>query len=493
MMDAILKHYNLNSEDLIKLNDSSYDYDYSDNEEFISLCNYLKNIKGNVLVVGDYDADGITSTAILVRLLKKLNVITKYYIPDRYKEGYGLNVEILKKAINHFELVICVDNGVKAKDAISYARNNNIKIAIIDHHQYEEKPDVDFFIHSNTLEDKYRNLSAAGLSLILSNYFFKDEYNLALASIGMISDMMSVLNYNRKIIKKGHEIIKKNKYPSIYKLLEKDFDYDSISFEIGPKINAISRMGIGNVNKLVEYFLYDDDNEFLIYSDIIKEINKQRKHITSELIEKLNKRIKSKNFIEVIYNADIKEGLCGLIANKLSENYKKPVIVLSDNEDTIKGSGRSYGDFDIYEYFKSLDIFKSIGGHKKALGLSMDKIKLNDLINYIENNKVLIKEDVENYIEINQEDITSDIVDIIESLKPFGTDFNEVKFKINNIKVENHFLIKKIYSKWKLSNGMEAIYFNRCFNYENIQSLIGTFKYSSFKNKKITFMVKDYI
>lgn len=492
ILTKILDYYNFSEEefyDLIK-DKEIIDTKAKCVEDFVYFLSINKNLK--ILIVGDYDADGITSTSILVRLLKELNFIVKFYIPSRCDEGYGLSKEILVKAKNNFDLVIAVDNGVKSYEAIEYAKHHDIKLAIIDHHEYEIEPEVDFFIHQNLLEEEFKYLSAAGLSYFIARKFRHDNYDLVLASIGLIADMMKVFKQTRAIIKHAHKYLLNNTPLQIKNLLTKTYHQDAIAFEIAPKINAVSRMGLGNVNELVNYFC-SQDNEFINeYALKINEINIYRKHLTDQYCDYISRNKVSDNFIELIYHPEFKEGLCGLLANKISKQYKKPVLVVTKTEDLFKGSGRSYGDFDIYTYFNHQGFMEKFGGHKKAIGFSLKKNSLKELQDYIKNNIVDINVQKEETLVIDKEDLDEDLLELVDKLYPYGEGLKPIFFEIREPEIRSFFLIKNKYPKWITDFNFEAICFENLSVVKNPRSLIGTLSWQSKSKKVINMIVKSY-
>lgn len=460
-------------------------------KHFINHINSKINQDYKILIVGDYDADGITSAAILVRLFRSLNFDVKYYIPSRYDDGYGLNLEILNKAKNNFDLIIAIDNGVKSFEAIDYCKANNITLAIIDHHQYEVKPEVDFFIHQNLLEADFENFSAAGLAFIIAREFRKDPYDVILASIGLIGDMMKVFKQTRAIIKKANDYLFDHIPLQLKYLLNNTYHFDAIAFEIVPKINAISRIGITNVNEVVNYFCSDDAVYLKEYALKINEINEYRKILTDKYCDFIDFDKLSNNFIEVIYEPNFKEGLCGLLANKLSKKYQKPFLVLAKNKNVIKGSGRSYGDFNIYDYFNNQIFMDKYGGHKQAIGFSLKDDGLKALKKHIKNNYVEIKKNEEKTLLLDNEELNEELMDLIEKLQPYGEGLNHILFEIRKPTIKKFLMIKNKYPKWIIDDYFEAICFEEALINKKPEVLIGNLN-SQRNRKMIKMIVKKY-
>lgn len=447
---------------------------------------YKNNEK--VLLVSDYDCDGVLSLAIMKRLLDRLKIKANYYIPSRIKEGYGINQDIVKMAKNYnFDLIITLDNGVVAKDAINLALEYDIDVMVVDHHEYIDRPNVKALIHPKVLSDEFKGLCTGGLSYFISKLYYQDEYLNILAMITTLADVCVVLNANRKILIDGLNYLNQNpsKYLPIYNLEKKsNYSFEDISFKIIPKINAISRMDhLTNINILAKYFIELENNNFDTALQI-NHINDMRKDLTSKMTNKANALIENKA-IELIYDDSFHEGLCGLIANQLVNEINRPCIVLGNNHDILKGSGRAVDGFDIHDYFKDFkDEFNSFGGHKKAIGLSIKKDKLDDLKEYINNHPLNIEDSLIKLIKIDEDDLTLENIEFLDSLKPYGEGLKEPLFYIDNVKVVSKFIIKGLYPKYTLDNKAEAIAFNPKLNSDNIRGFIAKLGFNSFNNKK---------
>lgn len=493
-----MDYYHLDKKDLLEIINLDDNIKNSQAPAIINACERIKQAQINnqrILVVGDYDADGITSTAILMRLFSHLGIQANFYIPKRETEGYGLNIKLVELAYDHhFDLLVTVDNGVKALEAIARAKELNVEMMIIDHHEYEDLPEVASFVHSKIIEDDFQHFSAAGLALLMANYFYNDDYNIVLAAIGLTGDLMSIDHHIRKIVRKANKLIKINDYPTIKHLLTKGFNDDSIAFEIVPKLNALSRTGLGNVNNLVKYLNSDNDDEILRLATDIDSINNYRKKITSEYFTKIMNENIDDQAIIVFESEDFKEGLCGLIASLLVKEYRRPAIIFARSGEVLKGSGRSFKEFDLYQYLKGLKIFESFGGHAKAIGLSIKPENISRLKRYIADNPVPITVSTDEYIDIDADDLTVELVEFIDKLRPFGKDFEEPIFRINNLEIKSRFMIKNRYPKWTLKNGIEAISFEKIHQIDHITAFIGQLKFNNFKTqKKISVTVKNIL
>ena len=446
-----------------------------------------------VLIVGDYDCDGICATTITKRLLEHLGINNSYYIPSRIDEGYGLSDKIVNLASkHHFDVIITVDNGVSALSSISLANSLGIKVMIIDHHEYQEVPACYGFIHPNLLSNDFNKLSAGALCYLLSTLFYEDDYSLVLGGLSILSDMVGVLNYNRYLLKRMINILNTKDIYQIKLLNGNSIDYDSLSFNAIPKINAVSRMGY-NANILVKYFL-SDKQECLRLLDSINKINDYRKNETKSECDLALSLLNRKDKLALIVSSEFKEGICGLIANRISLNYDVPCIVFSKKDGLLKGSGRSRENFNIYEYLSNTrDLFTSFGGHGQACGVCIEESKLDDLKAYIDTHKLNMLDYQKDVISVEQTDIDFDLFNKIDSLKPFGIDFKEPLIHIKDFEYKSKFLIKNKYPKFTVDNKLSAISFNEYDSYRQFSDLYAYIRKDDYHAGAVSLLIEDLL
>ena len=337
-------------EKILDVSNFKADYDLEILSEFRE--QLLSDKDKRFFIVGDYDCDGICATVIIKKLFEDLGIESNYYIPSRSKQGYGLNNEIVKTAYdNGFKALICVDNGVVAYQQMEYARSLGLKTYVIDHHEYEKQIDVDGFLHPDLFPAEYSDMCAAGLSCLLSNSFREDDLTSVYGGLATLADMVSVLGYNRYLLKQMIEILNtKQILPIMYLLAGNEISYDSLSYNVIPKINAVSRLEeMMNVNYVVRYLL-DNSPECMKYLNKIEEINRTRKDLTVQMSALAERLCDGSESIIIVRSEVFKEGLCGLIANRLLGIYGKPVIILAQKDGELKGSGRAPAGFDLFGY-----------------------------------------------------------------------------------------------------------------------------------------------
>lgn len=447
----------------------------------------------HILIVGDYDCDGICATTITKRLLEHLGINNSYYIPSRIDEGYGLSEKIVSIAHkHHYDVIITVDNGVSATSSISLANSLGIKVMIIDHHEYVDMPDCYGFIHPNLLDKDFNKLSAGALCYLLSTLFYEDDYSLVLGGLSILSDMVGVLNYNRYLLKKMMNILNTSDIYQIKLLNGASIDYDSLSFNAIPKINAVSRMGY-NANILVKYFL-SDKQDCLRLLDSINKINDYRKNETKSECDLALSMLNRKDKLALIVSSEFKEGICGLIANRISLNYDVPCIVFSKKDGLLKGSGRSRENFNIYEYLSNTrELFTSFGGHGQACGVCIEESKLDDLKAYIDTHKLNMLDYHKDVISVDQSDIDLDLFEKIDSLKPFGIDFKEPLIHIKDFEYKSKFLIKNKYTKFTVDNKLTAISFNEYDSYRQFNDIYAYIRKDDYHQGTLSLLIDDVL
>lgn len=456
----------------------------------------IDNANLKYLIIGDYDCDGICATTIIKSLLDDLNIYVKYYIPSRSKQGYGISEDnVLMAKDNGFDAIIMVDNGVACFSEIELATSFNIKTIVIDHHEYTDQVKCDLFIHPNLFPNKYNDMCAAGLCALLSNYIRQDDLTTVLGGLSSLADVVSVLNYNRYLILKMYEILQNvDIYPIKYLLADNPLSYTSLCFNVIPKINAISRLDkILNVNFMVQYLLADEKTckENIIKIEAVNEIRKQ---ISKQMYEKALSLIDINDDIFVIYDESFLEGLCGVLASRILNEFRKPVIVLAKLENEYKASARSLMGFNIYEYMsKFKNNLKAFGGHEQAIGFSFEIDKYDDFINYIKNNHIEEIEYKNDVLLIDEKDVNFDTYRKIEALKPFGPDFKLPLLGIENLRYSKKFLIKQRYPKFIVNEVFDAISFKSNLNINEFRYMIGKLEIDNYRANKLSFLIEDLI
>lgn len=353
-----------------------------------------------IAIYGDYDVDGITSTAIMVKFLRSHKADVIYYIPDRHEEGYGINMDAIDKIhAQNVSLLITVDCGITAVKEIAYAKKLGIDTIITDHHECkEETPDAYCLLNPKQPECNYpfKKLAGVGVAfkllqaLTIKMHFHMreliDEY-IDLVAIGTIADVMPLVGENRIIVKRGLELLKYTVNRGIRALSDiaeinlSSVQTGTIGFMLAPRINAAGRMG--DPRCAVELLLSNDDMSARRYAEILNDKNRERQEIEISILEDALNMIEESpsiqsDFVIVLAHEGWHHGIIGIVASKISERFNKPCILISTDEDNGKGSGRSIRNFNLFKALKnSSDLMQKFGGHDLAAGLSIKPENIN--------------------------------------------------------------------------------------------------------------------
>lgn len=445
-LDRLLSLYNLSLSSYEEMTKDVKDLELEDYHNFINIDIAEKRIKEaiskneKIMIYGDYDCDGITSTSILVYTFKRLGYDNiGYYIPSRYLDGYGINEKMVEAIHNKgYSLIITVDNGVAQFDALKKAKEYNIDVILTDHHEIKEELPICYTIIHPFLKNDGSSLAQCGayvafnLSRALLNE--TDDYLLTLASLATISDMMPLVSHNRNIVRIGLDKAKNGDYLPFKLLLnnEEINDEKSFSFVCAPKINSLGRvLENTNVNKGVEFFVNkDDEMNVAEIARLIEFTNNKRKVISNEAAMNIDySKYSDKSFV-VDYLKDIQEGLIGLVANKVINEINKPVVIFTKDHKSglLKGSARSLEGLPLNEIFSKMsDLIVQFGGHAQAGGLAIEENKLDEFIsriNILANDYTPIPKK-KLIIDCKMEDFTYENYEIIRSLAPYGVGFEE--------------------------------------------------------------------
>lgn len=439
----------------------------------------------NIRIVGDYDVDGVCSTYILYDSIKKLGGNVSFYIPDRFLDGYGINISIVDKAItDKIDLIITCDNGIAAKTQIEYAKNNGIEVIVTDHHDISELPTSASAIIDPKRKDvdvvyPFDGICGAVVAMKFMIRYYEIYHNdenyildtyIDFATIATVSDIMPLIDENHIIVKTGLNSILSTKNKGLRKLLDVsglDLSLNKITtyhigFIIGPLINAAGRME--NATSALDLFISDDDDEILSMALNLKKLNDERKKMTDAGVKLAIKLIEDKYIddkVYVIYIEGLGEQVAGIVAGRIKDRYNKPAIVLTDTtEDNVaKASCRS---IDVYDMFNSLSVhsdkYLKFGGHKLAAGFSILKEDIEFLRTRLNAECNLLDADFVKKVYIDAEfpfyEMNEDIIKDFEKLEPFGQMFNKPTFatrdvltKITNVYGTDQNIVKLAFTK----------------------------------------------
>ena len=430
--------------------DSLHDpYLMKDMEKAIDRVN--KGKKEKILIIGDYDVDGTTSTSMLYAYFKQREFDVLYYIPDRYKEGYGVSLESIDYADeNSVKLIITVDCGIKAVNEVKYANSKGIDVIICDHHL----PDVDLPKAHSVLNPKqvdcrypFKDLCGCGIAYkLITAHNIKSANKLNIRSLldfvalATISDMMPLIDENRVMVFHGLNEINNNPRLGLRNFLKSinKVDESKISFNIGPRINAAGRMKNGKI--IVDLLTEEDANKANSLSNEVEYLNLKRRSIEKKVYENVIKKIDNTKYSNIIYGQNFSTGVLGIVASRLIEKSYKPTIIITDfDENLLTGSVRSVSGFDVYGALTKCEKFLyQFGGHKFAAGIKIEKSKLNVFIEHFEKtvqesvDGIMFERNYKYDIEVPFSELTVKNVKLISRMSPFGLENRRPVFRADN-------------------------------------------------------------
>lgn len=446
--------------------------------------------KETVFIYGDYDADGITATALLIAALKKLNLQVRYHIPNRITEGYGISDKGIQKAKEcGAHLIITADCGISSGSEVAHARSLGMDVIITDHHEPPDRlPEAIAVVDPHRKDSAYpfKYLAGVGVAFKLVQAFFRNtgsgtqntdlnEY-LDLVALGTVADSVPLIDENRVLaaygLKQINSVSCRRGIKALKKAasIEKPLSSVQLSFTLVPRINAAGRLD--DAGEVVELFLTEDDAVAVRIAGLLEEQNRNRQKIEGEVFRSALDMIgphHAENAI-VLSSRDWHPGVIGIVASRLVEKFFRPVFLFSVKDSVAKGSARGVPPFHLYNAIAECsDLLIGFGGHKQAAGLKMTadnlpafKEKMNRVVE-----RGLAKEDTTPVLEIdaavNFSDISFNLVKELGLLEPFGDSNREPVFGARNIEIMNHRIVGSNHLKMQLRQdliNMDTIGFN---------------------------------
>lgn len=404
-----------------------------------------------IVVVGDYDVDGVTSTTIINQFFKIINYPLQIIIPNRFNDGYGLTPKLMEK-IPKCNLIITVDNGISSYEAGKICKLRGIDLIITDHHTptyplpeaytiIDPKQEGETFPFVEICGAEVVWYLCASLKTALNLKIDMREF-LDYLVLAIIADVMPLNNINRTLVKMGLQKLSKSQKPFALILKEvlnkENFSSEDIGFNIAPKLNSAGRIKSADI--AFKFLNSETLLEARKYYEQLNETNNYRKEIEKEITEISIENSNGKHFI--IASGDFHEGVIGIVASRLVHHYKLPAIVFSEKGEILKGSGRSLGDVNIYNLIsKCSEFLEGFGGHKLACGLSLKKDNLKKFIEKIDNETSLIPKDnfyFDEFVlgEISLSECDFELLQIIQMFEPYGEGNPKPKFK-SKVRIEN--------------------------------------------------------
>ena len=452
-----------------------------------------------IRVIGDYDIDGVNATYILQEGLSGLGADVDTDIPDRIKDGYGLNRMLIDRAIDDgVDTIVTCDNGIAAAEEIAYAKENGLTVVVTDHHEVPyiemdgEKeyilPKADAVVdpHRPDCGYPFKGLCGAAVAYklveALYNVMQRDpedvDYLMENVAIATVGDVMDLIGENRIFVKQGLEMLKRTQNPGLKALIEcTGIDVDRlnayhIGFVIGPCINASGRLD--TAKRALELLNARTRRDAVMLAEDLKALNDSRKEMTergvAEAINLIETTSLKDDRVLVVYLPDCHESIAGIIAGRIRERYYRPVFVLTKAEEGVKGSGRSIEAYDMFaQMCRCRALFTKFGGHKLAAGLSLEEGNVQRFRETINALCDLTEEDLQEKVSIDMQlpfpYITEQLVQELELLEPFGKGNPKPLFAGKDLRVISPRIFGKNRNVLKCrledtqGNQMEAVYF----------------------------------
>ncbi|WP_086313043.1 single-stranded-DNA-specific exonuclease RecJ [Enterococcus sp. 7F3_DIV0205] len=474
-----------------------------------------------ILVYGDYDADGITSTTVMKEAIELIGGEVEYFLPNRFIHGYGPNLAVFKEQIeNGAQLIITVDNGVAGHEAINFATEQGIDVIVTDHHELPpELPNAFTIVHPKHPEGHYPfgDLAGVGVAFKVATALLGElpaEF-LDLVAIGTIADLVSLTDENRVLVKMGLEMIQNGERIGLdilihlAELKKEAISEESIGFTIAPRLNALGRLG--DATPGVELMTTFDEEEAERIASYINSQNETRKEIVATITKEAFELIDSTEPIHIVAKQGWHEGVLGIVAGRIMQDTGKPTIVLTidENNEIAKGSGRSVSALNLYDALNEIrEDFSHFGGHHMAAGMTLpvvniDKVKKH-LANYLEVNQIDLSQGQELLLDesLKVEEATIPFIKQLKILAPFGTDNPVPNFLFEDVTVEQSRQIgaDKSHLKFQLSQigaKLDAIAFQMGNQIDELgqgtTNIVGQLSINEWNgNKKPQLMVTDF-
>lgn len=414
-----------------------------------------------MLIYGDYDADGVTSTTVLKEAIELIGGEVEYYLPDRFTDGYGPNLDVYKYFIEQgIQLIITVDNGVSGHEALAYAKEQGTDVIVTDHHELpDELPEAYAIIHPrHPLGDyPFKDLAGVGVAFKVATALLGElpMESLDLVAIGTIADLVSLTGENRALVSLGLKILNQSERVGLHALAEvgsidlATADEETVGFGIGPRINAMGRLK--NAMPAVELLSTFDEEEAMVIAKDIQETNSQRQQLVKKITKEALQMVEEmgEQPIYLLEKDDWHEGVLGIVASHIVRQTQRPAIIMTTANDgeLLKGSGRSIADIDLFHVLSEVkEKFTSFGGHHMAAGLSFERDNLDEVRQSL---SAIVdplidggsKDSLDIETDISIEDVSVDVIEEMKKLAPFGTDNPSPIMMVSDVRAEG---MKKI-------------------------------------------------
>ena len=429
----------------------------SDMTKAVERINQALDRNETILVYGDYDADGVTSTTILVKTLRELGAHVGWYIPNRFSEGYGPNELAFQNAVDEgVSLIITVDNGIQGHDEIKLVQDQDVDVIVTDHHEIGPTlPEAYAIVHPMHPDYDYpfKYLCGAAVAYKLAQTLLDNppSYFKALVAIGTIADLVSMTDENRTLVKEGLAVLNQHLPVPIKALLQQaGFDQtiteETIGFIIGPRLNAVGRLE--DASLAAELLMTDEMEEAQFLAEQVEYFNNERKDIVQAIADQAmamaQEQVEQGSKFLLLAQQDWHEGVLGIVASRVVETYHLPTLILNIDEaqNHAKGSARSIDQVSMFEILsEQSDLITKFGGHHMAAGMTLSIENIEPLHQALDQtmqalaNQISLVPTKKVDVEIAETDVSVNNIRDLQKLRPFGTDFAMPCFKLSDINV----------------------------------------------------------
>lgn len=465
-----------------------------------------------ILIYGDFDADGITSTVLLLNALRRKSENVDYFIPSRIEDGYGPNMTVFEElVVGQYDLVITVDNGVSGGREIAFLKSEGIDAIVVDHHAFGENVPDGIIIHPAHPEGTYPFPSLAGVGItykLVQALGLEAKEDIGWVAIGTVADLVPMIDENKKLVIEGLKSLNDAPPVGVHTLLRSaghdgHMDEETIAFTLAPRLNATGRLGEAEI--AVELLLESDTNVAYEQAMVVENMNLERKQLVETIFDEAKAQVDPDKQINIVHQEGWHPGVLGIVASKIVEQYGKPAIVLTLDDGVYRGSARSIEGVDLHDILSTHSNFHHrFGGHAQALGVEVLAADIEsfrqELAGYFEQLQLDLRPIKYIDYQIKQGNMTMKAFERFDRLKPFGQSFQSPVFLISNENISTIRQVGKDKSHIKLSMaqvGMDVIGFGYGHLVNEVSqgdaiSLVGTVNVNVFnQSRTLQMMLQD--
>ncbi|GAB3070871.1 single-stranded-DNA-specific exonuclease RecJ [Salinicoccus sesuvii] len=465
-----------------------------------------------ILIYGDFDADGITSTVLLLNALRRKSENVDYFIPSRIEDGYGPNMAVFEElVVGQYDLVITVDNGISGGSEVAFLKSEGIDTIVVDHHAFGDNVPEGIVIHPAHPDGTYPFPSLAGVGItykLVQALGLEEKGDIGWVAIGTVADLVPMIDENKKLVIEGLRRLNDTPPVGVHTLLRSaghdgQMDEETIAFTLAPRLNATGRLGEAEI--AVELLLESDTNTAYEQAMVVESMNLERKQLVETIFGEAKEQVDPEKQINIVYQEGWHPGVLGIVASKIVEQYGKPAIVLTLDNDIYRGSGRSIEGVDLHGVLTAHSNFHHrFGGHAQALGVEVESSDIEsfeqELSEYFEQLQLDLRPVKYIDYQIRQGNMTMKAFERFDRLKPFGQSFQSPVFLISNESISTMRQVGKDKSHIKLSMaqiGMDVIGFGYGHLVNEVSqgdaiSLVGTVNVNVFnQSRTLQMMLQD--